>query len=360
MTTFDLHILRRLTTGFFFLLMVLIVFFIVLHYVEYIDDFMDRGASMREVFLVYYPNLVPEIVRLTTPLALFLACVYLTGKLSQEFQLLALQTAGVSLYRLIVPYLMVGSAATVFLFGFGGWIVPVSNQIVIEYEQRYLKDSPRQIDVTDIHRQNRPGSVLSVGYYDRNANTGHRVTLLRYEAERRLVHRIDAGRMTWVDSLGLWRMQDVTERAFTHEQEILVQRIELDTLLQVFPRDLARSERDIESMTIPDARSYLESLRRSGVREVARPEVSYYSMFSYPVAAIIVVLLGVPLSAVRRRRGQAMQLTIGLFVAFVYLALLKIAEPLGYAGAVSTVLASWLPHMAFALLAVVLLATTRR
>src|SRR5690606_5148437 len=101
MTTFDLHIIRRLLTGFLFLLAVLIVFYIVLHYVEFIDDFMDRGASQRDVFLVYYPNLIPDIVRLTTPLALFLTCVYLTGRLAQEFQILALQTSGVSLYRLM-------------------------------------------------------------------------------------------------------------------------------------------------------------------------------------------------------------------------------------------------------------------
>ena len=360
MTTFDLHILRRLTTGFLFLLMILIVFFIVLHYVEYIDDFMDRGASMAQVFGVYYPNLIPDIIRLTTPLALFLACVYLTGKLAQEYQLLALHTSGVSLRRLLLPYLVVGILAAAFLFAFGGWVVPKSNQIVIDYEQQFLKDAPRQVDVTDIHRQNRPGSILSVGYYDRKARTAHRVTLLRYGSRQRLEHRIDAGRMSWNDSLSLWRMHDVIERSFSPERQDHVQRRELDTLLQVLPRDLARTERDIESMTIPEAREYLASLRRSGVQEVSRPEVSYYSMFSYPVAAVVVVLLSVPLSSVRRRRGQAIQLAIGLFVAFIYLALLKISEPLGYAGALPPLVASWLPHLAFAVVALVLMATSRK
>ncbi|HEX7069157.1 MAG TPA: LptF/LptG family permease, partial [Rhodothermales bacterium] len=149
MTTFDLHIIRRLLTGFLFLLAVLIVFYIVLHYVEFIDDFMDRGASQRDVFLVYYPNLVPEIVRLTTPLALFLTCVYLTGRLAQEFQILALQTSGVSLYRLMVPFTLVGVILTAAIFAFSGWIVPVTNDTVLDFEQQYLKDAPRQLDITD-------------------------------------------------------------------------------------------------------------------------------------------------------------------------------------------------------------------
>ena len=54
--TYDLHIVRRFISGYLLLIAGLIVFFVVLHYVEYIDDFMDRGASMRDVFLVYYHN----------------------------------------------------------------------------------------------------------------------------------------------------------------------------------------------------------------------------------------------------------------------------------------------------------------
>ncbi len=360
MTTFDLHIIRRLTLGFVFLLAVLIVFYIVLHYVEFIDDFMDRGAAMRDVFLVYYPSLIPDIVRLTTPLALFLSCVFLTGKLAQEFQLLALQTSGVSLYRLMVPFVLVGLVVTAAIFGFTGWIVPRTNDIVLNFEKQYLKDAPRQTDITDIHLQNSPGSILAVGYYDRNARTAHRVSLQRFDDQSRMIHRVDADRMVWVDSLARWRMLTVRERRLSPTLEILEQHAELDTLLHVLPRDLARTERDVESMTIPEARAYIESLRRAGVSSRGRPEVTYYSKFSYPLASLIVILVGVPLASVRRRRGQAIQLAIGLFVAFVYLSTLKVTEPLGYAGTLSPIVAAWLPHGLFAAFALIALIAARK
>ena len=90
MTLFERHIIRRVVTGFAALLAILIAFFIVLHYVEYIDDFYDRGATMRDVFLVYYPSYIPEIVRLISPLAVFLASIHLTAKLTESLQLNAL------------------------------------------------------------------------------------------------------------------------------------------------------------------------------------------------------------------------------------------------------------------------------
>ncbi|MEO1478729.1 MAG: LptF/LptG family permease, partial [Bacteroidota bacterium] len=75
MTTFDRHIILRFSIASVFLIALLIVFFVVLDYVEYIDDFIDRGATQKQVFGTYYLNYIPEIVKLTSPLALFLATI---------------------------------------------------------------------------------------------------------------------------------------------------------------------------------------------------------------------------------------------------------------------------------------------
>ena len=361
LTTFDRHIIRRLLGGYFFFVGALIVFFVVLHYVEYIDDFFDRGATMRDVFLVYYPSYVPEIVRLTSPLALFLSCVYLTGKLAQELQLVALQTGGVSLVRLLRPYALVGLVVTVGMFFFNGWVVPTTNATVLAFEERYIGGDTRPINVSDIFRQNAPGSVVSVGYYDRNTEVAHRVSLEQFEEGRRLASRIDAPRMEWVDSLRLWRMHTAVVRAFPEDGPETRRELErLDTLLNVYPRDLARSERDVESMTIPVAAGYVAALRRSGAGGLGRPTVAYYGKFAYPLANLILVLIAVPLAARQRRGGQAVRFGIGLLVAFAYLALQKLTEPFGYSGALSPMLAAWLPHALFATFALLFVARARK
>ena len=339
----------------------LIVFFVVLHYVEYIDDFFDRGATMQDVFGTYYPNYIPEIVRLTSPLALFLSCVYLTGKLAQELQLVALQTGGVSLVRLLWPYALVGAVVTAGMFGFNGWVVPKTNATVLQFEERYMGGDARPIDISDIFRQNAPGSIVSVGYYDRETEVAHRVSLERFESESRLASRMDASRMEWVDSLGRWRMHTVIVRDFPEEgREERRQIQQLDTLLNVYPRDLARTERDVESMTIPVAADYVDALKRSGAGGLGRPMVAYYSKFAYPLANLILVLIAVPMAARRRRGGQAVRFGIGLLVAFAYLALQKLTEPFGYERALAPVLAAWLPHVLFAVVALFLIVRARK
>lgn len=361
MTTIDRHIIRRLLTGYLFLVIALIVFFILLHYLEYVDDFLDREAPMNEIYTIYYPSYIPEIVRLISPLALFLSCVYLTGKLAQTMQVTALQTSGISLYRLLRPYTLVAVLVTGLMIWFNGWIVPITNQTVLEYDGKYLKDAPKQVDISNIHRQNSPGSIVSVNFFERRTNTAHVVSLQHFDQNHHLVERVDAQKMVWVDSLARWRLPEATVRTFSpdgSEHRRVVD--QLDTLLLVYPRDLARTERDIESMTIPIAADYVDALQRSGASNIGRALVGYYTKYSYPLANLVVVLIALPLAAVRRRGGQAVQIGLGLFAAFAYLAAQKLTEPFGYSGELDPVVTAFAPHALFFLVALFMLMRARK
>lgn len=330
----------------------LIIFFVVLHYVEYVDDYMDRGATMKDVFLVYYPNYVPEIVKLTSPLALFISAIFLTSRLSQRLELASLQTAGVSLYRLMVPFAITGLLVSTVMFGFNGWIVPETNRVRLAFEQDYTKDAPGRAEYANIHRQNAPGSVLSVNFYERRSITATSVTLQQFSEEGSLLQRIDADRMVWNDSLKVWTLMSPIIRTFDENGERTRREMaSLDTTLALGPRDLARVQGDVEAMTITEARAYLQTLQRTAANRTGASLVGYHTKFSYPFANLILVLLAVPLASVRRRGGHAVQLGIGLFVAFTYLAIMKLTEPFGYAGTLSPVVTAWLPHILFALLA---------
>jgi len=360
MTIFERHIIKRLLKGFFLFIGALIVFFVVLHWVEYSDDFLDGGATTREVFTIFYPSYIPEIVRLTSPLALFLSCIYNTGTLAQELQLIALQTTGVSLYRLMRPYVIVGVVISAFMFGFNGWIVPRTNDVVVQYENKYLPQGQEPVEMSEIHRRNDPNTILSIGYYEREEKRAHDVSLQQFNDENHLISRIDADRMNWNDSLGVWQMSEVLRRSFQDGGLQKHRQTALDTTLHIYPRDLARSQNDVAAMTIPEARNYLAALRRAGAGNLERPLVAYYNKFAYPFANLILLVIAVPIAAVRRRGGQAIRFAIGLLIAFVYLSLQKLTEPFGYSGALPPTVTAWLPHVVFAIVALIVLWRARK
>lgn len=358
LTTMDRHIIRRTLLSYVFLIGVLVILFILIHYLEHIDDFLDRNAPMRKIYLIYYPSFIPNIILQISPLALFLAAIFTTSRLAQSLQIIALQTGGIALQRLIIPYFLVGLSVSAVMFLAGGWIAPLTNQTVLSYDQLYINSRSQHIYVSEIHRRNDPTSVVTVGYFDRRTGTAHRVQLQRFDADGRLLERVDGQQMVWQDSL--WHFAYATVRTFDSGQEIRRIIVPLDTALQVLPRDLARTERDIESMTIPTAAGYVDALKRSGLADTGRDMVGYYSKFAYPFVNLTVMLIALPLACRRRRGGQTVQIGAGLFVAFVYLAAQKLTEPFGYTEELAPLMAVILPHVLFFVGALVALAVARK
>lgn len=101
----DRYIILRLLSITLFVIVILVFIFIMIHFSENSDDYSDKGATMAEIWGDYYLNYTPEMIRLILPVAVFTACLFITGQLSERLEITALKAAGVSLYRLIVPYL---------------------------------------------------------------------------------------------------------------------------------------------------------------------------------------------------------------------------------------------------------------
>lgn len=358
LTLMDRHMILRTLLAYTFLIVVLVAFFILIHYLEHIDDFLDRNASLPDIYLIYYPSFVPEIIRQISPLALFLAAIFTTSRLAQSLQIIAWQTSGVALQRFSVPYIVVGVFVSAIMFLVGGWIAPRTNQTVHSYDQLYIHSRSQQIYVSEIHRRNDTESVVNVGYFDRRTATAHRVQLQRFGPDGSLLERIDGQQMVWKDSL--WHFSYAIVRNFESGQEKRHVIAPLDTTLKILPRDLARTERDIESMTLPVASAYVDALRRSGLANTGRDMVGYYSKFAYPLANLIVMLMALPLACRRRRGGKTIQIGIGLLVAFVYLTAQKLTEPFGYTEQITPLLAVILPHALFLAGALVFLVMARK
>ena len=362
LTRFDLHVLRRFLTALALLLALLVVTFVTFDYAERVDDFLDRGATMAQVFGTYYPHYAFDMVRLTSPLAAFLAALYVTARLAQSMQLTALHSAGVSLARYARPFALAGLVLTAGLVLFNGYAVPRANRVVFAFQNQYFADTPEQATGGELFRQASPLAVLAVGFFERDAAQAYRVSLVETDTSggRTVTRRLDAPQMTWDDSLGVWEVRDATLRTFADGRERFQAIPVLDTALAVTPDDLARSERDAQRQTLTETAETLDAMRRAGVTDRAATLVGLHAKIAYPLSTLILILLGVPLAAQRRRGGQAVVLGLGLVIAFLYFAMQRILEPLGASGDLPPVVAVWTPHVVFALVTLAVFLRARR
>ncbi|MGN8226627.1 LptF/LptG family permease [Gracilimonas sp. BCB1] len=356
---FDKYIFFRLFAITAFVLLMLIFIFIMIDFSENSDDFADQGAQMAEIFRNYYLNYVPEMTRLVLPVAVFVACLFLTGQLSDRLEITALKAAGVSLYRLIVPYIVFATLCAAGISLLDEHVIPKSNAQRIAFEEEYLQDKSEKIDRSDIYRQPSPDTKLQVNYFDKNQQIAYRIRLIQFK-DQQIIKSTRANRMEWVDSTQSWRLESGTERVFTeigYEEEDFIKK---DTVLNVFPRDLARTTSDVYQLTYAEARDYIASIERSGAGGVEIPQVQFYGRLAYPFSIIVVIIVGFSFASVRRRGGKGAYLAAGLTISFLYLAFMKIIEPFGYYGTLSPELAATLPHIFFFLVGLGLLLEAKK
>lgn len=348
MKLIDRYIIRQfLTTAAFALLAVLVVF-IVIDAMEKLDDFIDRQASW-DVILLYYFYFVPEIIKLIIPIAMLLASLFVTARLSTQSEWTALKSSGVSLYRLMVPFLAVAMVISVLSVYFNGWVVPFANKKKFTIERVYLHKDVVNASGANIYIQDTPTRILSLGYFDDTRNVASRVSIQDFNvADRtRLLMRMDAVTMAWDSVQHQWLLQNGTRRWFDATRETMETfTTQPAGVLHFDPEDLRKKQEKPDEMSYYDLKEFIQNQQRAG-QDVARWLVDFYSKISFPFATVIVVLFGVPFASIRRRGGIGVQLGVSLLVCFVYLIFMKVSEVFGYNGDIPPLLTAWSANIIF-------------
>ena len=91
---------------FFFLSIVLIISIaVVFDITEKIDDFMENNAPLKAIIFDYYVNFIPYYANLFSPVFVFISVIFVTSKLADNSEIIAMFSSGISFHRLMRPYM---------------------------------------------------------------------------------------------------------------------------------------------------------------------------------------------------------------------------------------------------------------
>lgn len=348
MKLLDRYIIRQFFVTAFFALVAVTIIFVVIDALEHLDDFIDKQATL-SIIALYYFYFIPEIIKLIMPVALLLASLFVTARMSTQYELTAMKSSGISLYRTIIPYVIVAlivSAASVY---FNGWVVPFANKKKFHIERVYLQKDQMATYSANIYFQDSPTRILSLGYYDETRSTATRVSIQDFSDSDRtvLVGRVDAMSMVWDTTARAWVLKQGTRRWFRDGKERIEEFLSTPAgRLHFNPDDLRKKQEKPDEMDYYTMKYFIEGQQRAG-QDVARWQVDFYSKVSFPFASLIVVLFGVPFSSIRRRGGVGVQLGISLLICFIYLIFMKVSQVFGYNGDINPLLTAWLANIFF-------------
>ena len=362
MRLLDRYLLRELLVPLGYCLGGFLVFWIAF------DLFSDLGAFQQEklkpleigeYYLVLLPKLLQDII---APAALLLALLYALTNHARHHELTAMRAAGVSLWRLSVPYLGVGLFSSVVLFLLNERWVPNSVELAEQIRKRHASSSPvdRQWQQDLKFHNDRDGRFWHIRAY--NLETGE---MLDPYVEWRLP---DGSRRQLLAERGVWTNGDWT---FLGNVRQFVLKAVTDTVPEMLPPTNLVTE--VQFAETPEQiRSEIKVSQLSSIRAAKKVQLSIAEILNYkrlhsylgpktramldtqlqarlaaPWTCVVVVLIALPFGAPSGRRNVFVGVAASIFICFAYFVLQKFGMALGTGGHLPALIAAWLPNALF-------------
>lgn len=343
----DAYIARQFALTVVFSLLSFVALFVVLDLIDNLNDFFDNGIDFG-LAVQYYLSSVPEVVLLTSPVAVLLSCLYITGRLTVSNELTAMFSAGISLQRIIFPFGAVAFALTLFNIVNSGWLLPKAMVYKHKFATTYFgKTFESLFPKGSVHILESADRILTIGRLDASTGSAERVTLETFDGSG-MTMRIDAERMSFDETSDLWIFENSRKRFFLPDTTLYVHNPGTDTLkLSVTATTLQEYRLLPEEMNIVQQYRFIEQKKHAGFSNLHLAIIELHSRIALPLASLVIVLVGVPLSTRKKRSGLALEAGLSLFIGFLYLGMQKTVVSIGESGLIDPVLTAWLPNIVF-------------
>jgi len=350
---FDRYIIRKFIGTFFFMVLIIMLIIVVIDVAEKIDAYIDKKISFDEIVWMHYANFVPWLANKLSPICVFLAVIFFTSRLAQDTEIVAILSSGVSFYRLMVPYIVTAVWISYLSFYLNAFIVPHAYEKELQFDHLYFKNN-QAYNNKNIHKKVDQTSFIYLYSYNQAEKQGYLFTLEERDSTNRLKRKVDAQTLQWVDSSRKWRLSQVRERMIFGDREVLRNRSQFDTTLRIAPNDIFIRENQAQSMALDELYAYIQLERERGSDFLHQLNLERAERYAYPVAAVILTLMGYALSTQKRRGGIALQIGFGLVLTFGFVLLINVAK-VAIGDYLPAWVAVWLPNVIYAGIVVLLI-----
>lgn len=321
----------------------------------------------------YYLVKTPEFVVLVLPIALLLALLYSVTNHARHNEITAIRAAGVSLWRLCLPYLAVGFFASLVILGLNEYFVPQSADAAEQIRNCRTpppvggvgRDKVLNLGISN----SRAGRDWIIGVYDLRSGEMTRPVVVSRLAEGSHIE-LRAARALRLN--GVWNFFDVLEYKRPAQADALPVLL-LKTNVLAKP-EFTETPEQIKSEIQLNSGNSLAKAKRADIPIAVI--LNYLRLHPYPSQAaalytklagrlatpwtcLVVVLIAIPFGAASGRRNVFVGVASSILICFAYFVLQQVSLAAGAGGRLPPWLAGWLPNLAFGLAGLVLTAKVR-
>ncbi len=345
---------------FLFTLFILIPIAIAIDVSEKIDNFLKNELGFIQIVQEYYVNFIIYYANTFMPLAVFIAVILFTSKLSNNTEIIAMTNAKISFTRFLYPYFIGATLITIVALLMNHFVVPNSSKIRKKFENEYIKRKKFEDKyVKNFSLQLNDSTYMYIQSFNIENNTGYNFSIENYNGLL-LQSKLTASNIRWDEKDSLFKISNYKLRKIYNQIDSISLGSVKDTVFTFTPKDLIYKSALSQEMPSDELLDFINLSKKRGVKNLNAYLVEFHKRTSLPVATYILTIIAVALTFRKRRGGTGANLAIGVGIMFFYIFLLKISEVLGAVAGVNSLVYVWLPNLFFGALAVYLFNNARK
>jgi LPS export ABC transporter permease LptG/LPS export ABC transporter permease LptF len=327
-------------------------------FIDLSDEVLRGEATWDQLFWHLWFG-TPQALYYVLPISVLLATLVTVGLLTRNSELVVMKACGISLYRASLPLFF----AAVAVVGAEAWM-----QETMLGPANYRAEAIRHVirggspETFDVLRRRwvaaRNGEIYHFGYFDPRTRTLVDLDTYRMDyATGTIAARAHATRAAFSDSRGAWVADAGWRRGFAGDGVTLTpihdEMIDIEA-----PSYFSTQTPDPDFMNYAELGDHIGRLERGGF-DMTRQRVALERKLAFPLATLIMALIGIPFATTTGNRGAMYGIGVGLVLAFGYWGALSVFGAMGAAALMTPLLAAWAPNLLFSTGAAWLLLTVR-
>ncbi len=323
------------------------VLFVVIDLLQTLDRYIRIKPPLIYV-LEHFVYRVPAALHDGLPVVMLVATIFLFLALTRYHELTAMKAAGMSLYRVAAPILLLATGVAIVSGLFQELLLPKLNELGDEVDRVKIRGQlPRHLQSRErLWLRTTDSRFYRVELLHPGSADMYGVTVLEVEQPTfRLLSRLDARRAHWTPEG--WELMDGAFREFGKKGEVQTIPFAVTAIdLREEIEDFTKISKPIAAMSYRELKEYVVRLEATGY-QVKKYMVELYSKLSFPLVNLIMVLVAIPFSLQSPRGGRLFGIALAIAIMAGYLVVHYVALAFARADLLPPLLAAWTANIIF-------------
>ncbi|OGD25136.1 MAG: LPS export ABC transporter permease LptF [Candidatus Aminicenantes bacterium RBG_13_63_10] len=345
----DRYIMRKFLGLFLIIVLGLLALTVVVTFFERLNVVYEHNKPLGLLARFIWHSL-PEFLYYILPVAALTAMLLSLGILTKFNEVTAMKACGLSLYRIVLPVIVLAAGVSLASFTLQERVLPGANTRAQQVWDTILDLPSRSYGLLNqswmVNRTK--DRFYNFGYFDTSRSTFGRLAVydldpVSWTLRRRLfAERASLQGQTLRPEKGwLWN--------FAEDAPVRFERVSRPEFTLEEGRDFfLKKWKEPSQMSFGELRAYIREVRELGF-DTVRYRVDLHSKVSFPLICLFMTLLGIPFAFSMGKRGTLVGIGLGFVIAMVYWGAIGLFRGLGYAGSLNVFLAAWGPNLVFGL-----------